>query len=91
MPASMKSRVQRLTKRQREVVRLTSLGCTLKEAGAVLGLSGNTVDIYRTGAMKILGANKAALLTRIAIKYGVSPLDDRLTRSERRKIIGNLD
>jgi len=81
----MKSRVQRLTKRQREVVRLASLVCSQAEAGAILGLSPNTVDIHRTKAMKLLGVNKAALLTCVAIKFGISPLDDKLTRTERRK------
>jgi DNA-binding CsgD family transcriptional regulator len=85
MPASMKSRVLRLTKRQQEVVRLTSLGCTQAEAGGILGLSPNTVDIHRTKAMKLLGVTKAALLTRVAIKFGISPLDDTLTRTEGRK------
>ena len=50
----MRSRVKRLTKRQREVVRLTSLGCTNAEAAAVLKLSPHTVDIHRTAAMRIL-------------------------------------
>lgn len=82
----MRSRVKRLTKRQREVVRLTSLGCTNAEAAAVLGLSPHTVDIHRTAAMRILEVDKAAILTRIAIKYRISPLSDQLTRSEKRKV-----
>jgi hypothetical protein len=30
--------------------------------------------------------SKAALLTRVAIKYKISPLNDELTKSEQRKL-----
>jgi hypothetical protein len=35
--------------------------------------------------MKTLGTDKATLLTRIAIKHKISPMDDKLTASEKRK------
>lgn len=85
MPDPMKTRIDRLTERQREVVRLVSLGCTMDEAGAILGLSPSTVDNHRARAMKILGADKAAIVTRLAVKYKISSLTDCLTAAEKRK------
>lgn len=80
----MKSRVAALTPRQREVVRLISLGCTVKEAAGVLDLAPNTVDNHRTRAMKVLNVDRATLLTRVAILHGVSGLNDKLTAAEQR-------
>ena len=86
MAADLRTRVKSLTQRQREIVRLISLGCTNIEIGRILGLSPNTVDIHRTRAMAVLGIGRATLLTRIAIKSKLSPLDDELTPAERRKL-----
>ena len=85
MSTTMKDRVNQLTPRQREVVRLVSLGCTMDEAAAILKLSPSTVDNHRARAMKILGADKAAIVTRLAIKHRISPLTDQLTAAEKRK------
>ena len=74
-----------LTKRHKEVIRLLSLGCTVNEAAAILGLSPSTVDNHKTAAMKRLGTDKLALLTRLAIKMRISPLNDRLTPKEKRQ------
>ena len=57
-----------LTERQTEVVRLLSLGCTVKEAAAILQLSPSTVDNHKTAAMARLGTDKLPLLTRIALR-----------------------
>ena len=84
MDTKIKSRVAALTPRQREIVRLISLGCTVKEAAGVLGVAPNTVDNHRTRAMKVLGVDRATLVTRVAIKYGVSGLNDKLTAAEKR-------
>jgi DNA-binding CsgD family transcriptional regulator len=75
-----------LTPRLRQVVRLASLGCTLRDIGAILDISPNTVDNHRTRAMRILGVDRTALLTRAAIKQRVSSLNDELTSSEKRKL-----
>jgi DNA-binding CsgD family transcriptional regulator len=85
MPLSMKQRVANLTKRQREVVRLTSLGCTVEEIAAILDIAVATADNHRLSAMRTLGVGKATLLTRIAIKCRVSPLDEKLTPREKRR------
>lgn len=74
-----------LTERQKEVVRLLSLGCTVKEAAKVLGLSPSTVDNHKSAAMARLGTDKLALLTRLAIKLRITSLRDKLSASEKRK------
>ncbi len=74
-----------LSERERQVVRLISLGCTVEESAKILGLSPNTVDNHKSRAMARLGVDKTALLVRRAIKQRISPLNDRLTLSEKRK------
>ncbi len=74
-----------LTERQTEVVRLLSLGCTVKEAAKVLKLSPSTVDNHKSAAMARLGTDKLALLTRLAIKTRITSLSDKLTTAEKRK------
>ena len=75
----------RLTPRQREIVRLLSLGCTVKEAAKILKLSPSTVDNHKSAAMARLGVDKLALLTRVAIKAKITSLSDKLTTGEKRK------
>ena len=86
MPESMKARVASLSPRQRQIVRLTSLGCTSHEIAKILGMSRWTVENHQFQAKERLGVSKAAVLTRIAIKYKISPLDDALSRAEERKL-----
>ena len=74
-----------LTPRQREVVRLSSLGCTNDEIARILGISESTVDNHRDRAMSALGTNKAPLLARLAIKHKITSLNDQLTNTEKRK------
>ena len=81
----MKKRVKSLTKRHREIVRLVSLGCTMNEIADILDVSPNTVDNHRLTAMKRLGVDRATILTRVAIKYGISSMRDELSRTECRK------
>jgi DNA-binding CsgD family transcriptional regulator len=86
MRDQMKARVASLSPRQRQIVRLTSLGCTSHEIATILSMSRWTVENHQFQAKERLGVNKAALLTRIAIKYRISPLNDQLTRTEQRKL-----
>ncbi len=74
-----------LTPRQREVVRLSSLGCTNDEIARILGISESTVDNHRDRAMFAMGTNKAPLLARLAIKHRITTLNDRLSNAEKRK------
>jgi DNA-binding NarL/FixJ family response regulator len=71
-----------LSPREIEVIRLLSLGCTVKEIASVLGISTSTVENHKARTMRKLGVFKSVLLTRIAIKLGISDIDDRLTDSE---------
>lgn len=85
MSSNMKQKVAALTPRQLEVVRLVSLGCIVEEIANILNLAISTVDNHKAAAMRTLGTDKATLLTRIAIKHKISPLEDRLTPAEKRK------
>ncbi len=75
----------RLTAREKQVVRLISLGCTMDETAAILGLSPSTIDNHKTRVMAKLGTNKITLLVRLALKMRISTLKDKLTTSEKRK------
>ncbi len=76
---------QELTEREKEVVRLCSLGCSVPEAAKVLKLAPSTVDNHKSRAMSKLGTDKAALLARLAIKMKISGMDDKLTTAEKRR------
>src|SRR5262245_23451808 len=71
-----------LTPMQTRVVRLCSLGCTVKEAARVLGLSHHTVENHKIAAMKRIGATNVAMLTRYAMTVGISPIGDTLNDAE---------
>ena len=73
-----------LTPREQEILRLVSLGCTVKEAAAVLDVAPSTADNHKARLMAKLGTDKAALLTRLAIKMGVSSMTDKLNDKEKR-------
>jgi DNA-binding CsgD family transcriptional regulator len=81
----VKERIGELTPRQREVVRLTSLGCTVNEIAKILDIAPSTADNHRSRAMKILGTDRAVLLARIAMKYKISSLSDKMTAAEKKK------
>ena len=74
-----------LTKRQVEVVRLLSLGCTVKEAAKCLGLAPSTVDNHKMAAMWTLGTDRMVLVVRLSIYYGITSADETLTAAEKRK------
>jgi DNA-binding CsgD family transcriptional regulator len=74
-----------LTPRQTEIVRLTSLGCTSEECAKILGVAVSTVDNHKAAAMKLLGTDKAALVARLAMKYKITSMADKLTTAEKRK------
>ena len=85
MSLSAKPSANDLTARQQEIVRLVSLGCTVGEMAAILKLSPSTVDNHRARAMAVLGTDKAALVTRLAIKLRISSLTDKLSAAEKRR------
>jgi DNA-binding CsgD family transcriptional regulator len=81
---NMQKKIELLTPRQREILRLVSLGCDSGEIAEILDVAPSTVNNHRTNLMSTLGVNKAAVLTRLAIKYRISPIDDKLTAKEKR-------
>jgi DNA-binding CsgD family transcriptional regulator len=74
-----------LTKRQTEVIRLISLGCTSEEIALILDIAISTAENHRTSAMEAIGAQKVPIVTRLAIKYRITSMRDQLTLSEKRK------
>jgi len=76
---------EKLTEREQQVVRLVSLGCNIEEIGRILKIAGNTVDNHKARAMAKLGCDKAALVTRIALKMRITSMKDRLTPAEKRR------
>ena len=78
-----------LTPQQRKIVRLLSLGCTVVEAGRILGIAASTVDNHKFRAMRLLGIRKIAILTRYAMLNGISNLEDCLTLEELERMRGS--
>ena len=74
-----------LTPRQKEVIRLVSLGCTNEEVALILDIAVSTADNHRANLMEVLGTDKAPLVTRLAVKHRFSSMKDKLTPAEKRK------
>jgi DNA-binding CsgD family transcriptional regulator len=62
---------QRLTPRQREVLRLVADGASTKGIAAQLKISVKTAEFHRAKLMRILGVSGIAGLVRHAIRMGV--------------------
>jgi two-component system response regulator NreC len=63
-----------LTPRERQLLQLIAEGKSMKEIGALLGVSSRTADSHRTKIMSKLGLHDTASLVRYAIRAGlVSP------------------
>ena len=74
-----------ISPREREVVRLAPLGCTVPGMAKILGIAESTAENTKHRAMIKLGCNKAALLTRLALRMKITTLSDKLTPAEKRK------
>jgi len=61
----------RLTVREREVLRLASEGKALKEITSDLGVAVRTVVFHKSNMMEKLGLRTTAELTRYAVKHGM--------------------
>jgi DNA-binding NarL/FixJ family response regulator len=79
-----------LTDRQREIIRLQSLGLTMNEIARVLCIAPNTVNVHLQDAKRKLRIRRATSLTRFAIENGISPIGDVLTDTERRMLKGPI-
>jgi DNA-binding NarL/FixJ family response regulator len=66
------SRGAKLTRRQREVLRLVADGRTMKEVAAALGVSPRTVETHKYQIMETLGLTSTAELIRYALEHGLA-------------------
>ncbi len=66
---------ERLTPRERLVLRRVAEGATNREIAAELALSPKTVDSHRTNLMRKLGVRDAQGVTRFAMRRGLLPLE----------------
>ena len=57
----------RISRREREVLRMVGHGSTSREIATRLGISLRTAEVHRSNLMKKLGAVNAAILTRWAV------------------------
>lgn len=62
----------RLTIRQREVLKLIAGGCTAKEIAHQLNISVRTAEFHRAAIMHRLGLHSTAQMTRYAIASGIA-------------------
>ena len=65
-------RRERLTLRQRDVLRLLADGRTMKEVAATLNVSPRTVEKHKYQIMDILGIGSTAELVRYAVAHGLT-------------------
>jgi DNA-binding NarL/FixJ family response regulator len=63
--------LDRLTPREREVLRMIAEGHTNRSIGLALGVSPKTVDAHRSNLMRKLGIHDVQGLTRLAMRRGL--------------------
>jgi DNA-binding NarL/FixJ family response regulator len=69
-----KSPLERLTRRELQVLQLTVEGKSAAEIAASLSLSPKTVETYRSRLMQKLGLSDLPSLVKFAIQHGLTPL-----------------
>ena len=69
------SPLERLSKREREILKLVADGHSSAEIGLMLHLSPKTVDSYRSRLMQKLHISDLAKLIKFAIQYGLTSLE----------------
>jgi two-component system, NarL family, response regulator NreC len=76
-PSSFKLKAERspLTMREREVLQLLAEGKTTREMAGILGVSVKTIETHRMQIMAKLNTRSIATLTKIAIREGITSLD----------------
>jgi DNA-binding NarL/FixJ family response regulator len=65
-----------LSLREREILQLLAEGHTNSETAEILVISEKTVEKHRSALVEKLGIHNLAGLVRVAIKYGLIPLND---------------
>ncbi len=73
---SARRRLQSLSPRQLEVLRLVADGHTTREIARRLSISDKTVETHRGEIMKRTGIHDAVTLVRYAVRLGLVPLAD---------------
>jgi len=71
--AQIKSPVERLTERQREILQLIAEGRNTKEIADILKLSPKTVEYHRMKLMESVGVHDIPGLVRLALQAGLIP------------------
>jgi len=66
---------QRLTVRQREVLRLIAEGCTAKDIATALGISIRTAEAHKAHILEALELRSTAELVQYAIRNGIISVD----------------
>jgi two-component system, LuxR family, response regulator FixJ len=69
----LRSRVNSLSTRQRQVMELAVAGLSNKEIGSKLNISPKTVENHRAWVMERIGARNIADLVRVAMKVEAKP------------------
>lgn len=67
--------LDRLTPRERQVLKLVVDGHSSNDVAAQLGLSSRSVDTYRSRLMSKLGVADLASLVKFAVRHGVTSVD----------------
>ncbi|TAK49339.1 MAG: response regulator transcription factor [Betaproteobacteria bacterium] len=67
--------LERLSRRELQVLKLVVEGHTSKQMGALLCLSPKTIDTYRSRIMTKLEIDNLAQLVKFAIRHGVASLE----------------
>jgi DNA-binding NarL/FixJ family response regulator len=73
--APERDQLDRLSRREREVLQLVVEGKSSSEIGALLSLSTKTVDTYRSRLMRKLEIDDLPALVKFAIQHGITSLD----------------
>lgn len=68
--AGFKARLEQLTQREREVIRMVAQGYSNKEVAAEFGISEKTVQVHRGSAYRKLDLHNAAGIARLLLRSG---------------------
>lgn len=74
--AGIRSRLEKLTPREREVMELVVAGYANKQVAAKLGLSEKTIEVHRSRVMGKMRAKTLPCLVKMAIAVGVAEATD---------------
>ena len=68
--AGFKARLEQLTQREREVIRMVAQGYSNKEVAAEFGISEKTVQVHRGSSYRKLDLHNAAEIARLLLRSG---------------------